>query len=148
MKFPKKPSLRRTPGSSSSATGSPRLFLRTTVRGQTSLLYCWHCSLLPCKLVPSVMGPSAILINSFPQLHVPVHLHLILAHLFIDLITSLFVENSGLRTSVPIYTDTSRALYELFGFTNTIDTAGPEDPKRAYVVDTYWEGVWKSLAVR
>jgi hypothetical protein len=86
--------------------------------------------------------------SSSTYLHFAVHLHLILAYLFIRLLTRLPIENSGLRTSVPIYTDTSRALYKLFGFTDTIDTAGPEDPKRAYVVDTYWEGVWKSLAVR
>jgi hypothetical protein len=92
----------------------------------------------------------------------PSHFNHPLVHLFICASVSDFfglrnltlthylhiAENTGLRDTVAIYTDTSRALYNLFEFTDTLESAAPEDPKRAYVVDTYWQGVWKSLSVR
>jgi hypothetical protein len=56
-------------------------------------------------------------------------------------------ETTGLRNTVIIYTDSSRSLHQLFGFSDTLEGAAPADPKRAYVTDIHLGAIWKWIKV-
>jgi hypothetical protein len=56
-------------------------------------------------------------------------------------------ENTGLRTTVPIYAEPTRKLYQLLELTDNLDMPGSNDPKRSYYTDSFVQSVWKTLAV-
>jgi hypothetical protein len=56
-------------------------------------------------------------------------------------------ENTGLRTTVPIYAGPTRKLYQLLELTDNLDMPASNDPKRSYYTDSFVQSVWKTLAV-